>query len=182
MSPSIDAVTELRRLEAELGELRARLLPARPPALDPWQGATQGFAFRTEVERFALPLDQVVEVLPMCLLTPYPEAPPWFPGLLNLHGRLVPVLDLSARLRRHGRETDPAEFIVIARHGATPVGLLVAQALGTEPVDAGHLQRVPPELPQAPYVAGLFEARGVSTFALHLQALMTASELPDPSP
>jgi chemotaxis-related protein WspB len=46
-------------------------------------------------ERYALPLAGVERVLPVARLTPLPGAPPYVPGLLDLHGAPVPVVDLS---------------------------------------------------------------------------------------
>jgi chemotaxis-related protein WspB len=51
-------------------------------------------------ERYALPLVAVARVLPVAQLKPLPGAPSWVPGLLDLHGAAVPVVDLS-RLAGH---------------------------------------------------------------------------------
>jgi chemotaxis-related protein WspB len=46
-------------------------------------------------ERYALPLAAVLRVLPVARLTALPGAPHFVPGLLDLHGEPVPVIDLS---------------------------------------------------------------------------------------
>lgn len=46
-------------------------------------------------ERYGLPLSQVLRVVPVAQLTALPHAPRYIPGLLNLHGEPVPVVDLS---------------------------------------------------------------------------------------
>ena len=46
-------------------------------------------------ERYALPLTAVLRVLPVARLKPLPGAPHYVPGLLDLHGAPVPVIDLS---------------------------------------------------------------------------------------
>jgi chemotaxis-related protein WspB len=46
-------------------------------------------------ERYALPLTAVLRVLPVARLKPLPDAPHYVPGLLDLHGEPVPVIDLS---------------------------------------------------------------------------------------
>ncbi|WP_239700504.1 chemotaxis protein CheW [Massilia sp. 9096] len=45
--------------------------------------------------RFALPLSAVERVLPLARLAPLPGAPYFVPGLLDLHGEAIPVIDLS---------------------------------------------------------------------------------------
>lgn len=46
-------------------------------------------------ERYALPLTRIEKVLPVARLTALPGAPHYVPGLLDLHGAPVPVIDLS---------------------------------------------------------------------------------------
>lgn len=56
--------------------------------------------FHIGCERFGLPLALVARVLPVAQLTRLPLAPDYVPGLLDLHGEPVPVVDLS-RLAGH---------------------------------------------------------------------------------
>jgi chemotaxis-related protein WspB len=51
-------------------------------------------------ERYGLPLACVARVVPVAQLTALPLAPHYVPGLLDLHGEPVPVIDLS-RLAGH---------------------------------------------------------------------------------
>ena len=46
-------------------------------------------------ERYALPLASVLRVLPVARLKALPGAPHFVPGLLDLHGEAIPVIDLS---------------------------------------------------------------------------------------
>ena len=61
-------------------------------------GITQLVVFQLHAHEYALPANRVVEVLRMVALTPVPEAPVWLPGLLNLRGFVIPVVDLRTRL------------------------------------------------------------------------------------
>jgi purine-binding chemotaxis protein CheW len=46
--------------------------------------------FRVAEREYALPLEQVVEVVHMVAVTPLPEAPAWVAGVVNLRGKLTP--------------------------------------------------------------------------------------------
>ncbi|MGO4476543.1 chemotaxis protein CheW [Massilia sp. 2TAF26] len=52
-------------------------------------------AFHIGRERYALPLTAVLRVLPVARLKALPGAPHYVPGLLDLHGEVIPVIDLS---------------------------------------------------------------------------------------
>ncbi len=47
---------------------------------------------------YGLPLENVSEVVRMVAITKVPKAPAWLPGVINVRGRVVPVVDLRARL------------------------------------------------------------------------------------
>jgi purine-binding chemotaxis protein CheW len=60
--------------------------------------------FRAGSKRFALPVDQVHEVLPYTPPRPVPGAPDFLNGVVEARGVIVPVLDLRARLGVRPRE------------------------------------------------------------------------------
>ena len=54
--------------------------------------------FRIEGEAFALPVDKVNEILDPQAPTPVPNADPFAPGVINVRGVVVPVVDIRLRL------------------------------------------------------------------------------------
>jgi purine-binding chemotaxis protein CheW len=74
--------------------------------------------FSVDQRRLALPLLMVERVLRMVAITPLPDAPGWVVGMLNLHGRLLPVVDLRLRLGRSFRPYHVDDrLIVLDLHG-----------------------------------------------------------------
>ncbi len=49
-------------------------------------------------QQYALPLSVVERVLPMVAVSPLPHAPSIALGVINLHGQIIPVLDIRRRL------------------------------------------------------------------------------------
>lgn len=47
---------------------------------------------------FGLPVTAVNQLIEMVAITPIPEAPPAIRGVINVHGGIVPVMDLRLRL------------------------------------------------------------------------------------
>lgn len=58
----------------------------------------QGLVLQLQAQRHVLPLRHIERLLPLAALTPLPLAPAALLGLLDLHGRSLPVLDLQALL------------------------------------------------------------------------------------
>ncbi|MGA2083754.1 MAG: chemotaxis protein CheW [Holophaga sp.] len=73
---------------------RAQVL-SRPPAPVPAPGTRlELLEFRLAAERYAVEVRFVQEVHNLKELTPLPCTPAFLPGIVNLRGRLLPVLDL----------------------------------------------------------------------------------------
>ena len=49
-------------------------------------------------QSFAIPLLQVKEVIALPDVTPVPQTPPYFVGIMNLRGQVITVLDLRTKL------------------------------------------------------------------------------------
>jgi purine-binding chemotaxis protein CheW len=81
--------------------------------------------FEVASQTFALPAHEVRQVLRMAAPAPVPGAPAGLRGVLNVHGALVPVVDVRARLGLTPRPPDPDGHLVLALAGARLVALEV---------------------------------------------------------
>ncbi len=102
-------------------------------------------------EPYGLPVASVQEVLRMVELTPVPHAP--FPvlGVFNLRGRVVPLLDLRARLELPAAPPGDASRVLVLDARARSIGLLVdsvdrvfklaLSAVEAAPAEAGEAVR-----------------------------------------
>jgi purine-binding chemotaxis protein CheW len=83
------------------------------------------FSFLLDGTRYALRLDTVERVVPAAALTPLPGAPAIVLGLLDLEGRIVPVVDIRARFHLPEREMDIGDCCIIATTARRTLGILV---------------------------------------------------------
>jgi purine-binding chemotaxis protein CheW len=82
--------------------------------------AAEVVSFHVDDRTYALPLEQVVEVVRMVAVTPVPDAPPWLAGVINLRGTLIPMIDLRPRFGAAPTEIDPSHVFLVAQvHGRT---------------------------------------------------------------
>lgn len=81
--------------------------------------------FRLGAEHFGVPIGAIQEVVRLPEITPVPEAPAFVEGVINLRGRILPVLDLGRRFRLPDRPRTRASRILVAEAGGRPVGLIV---------------------------------------------------------
>ncbi|WNG53020.1 chemotaxis protein CheW [Archangium minus] len=110
--------------------------------------------FTLEGQRYALPMEDVRELIRAVRLTPLPRAPVVVEGLLDLRGELLPVLDMRRRFRLPARPLSSSDHLVVAQAGARRVALRVDRAEGLLALEPGSLDSTPRELPGVGYVAG----------------------------
>jgi purine-binding chemotaxis protein CheW len=101
--------------------------------------------FRLGSQRYALPLAAVDRIIRAVEVTPLPGAPDAVLGLIDLQGRVLPVIDLRRRFGLPEREINPADHFLIARTARRAVALLIDEAHGiverkqSAVTDAGHV-------------------------------------------
>lgn len=99
---------------------------------------------RVGTERYAMPIENVLEVAVLGDLSAVPGAGAAVLGVRNLHGRVLPVFDLARILAIAGDV--PAARIVVAEHEGTLAGLAVDEVtdvsslpVAGEPAEAEYL-------------------------------------------
>ncbi len=86
--------------------------------------------FSIEKSRFALPLPVVEHVVRAVAVMPLPGAPDIVLGVIDFHGRIVPVINMRRRLGLPERDLALSDHFILARSGQHIV-VLVADAVGT---------------------------------------------------
>lgn len=75
--------------------------------------------------RYGLYLSAVHRVVRAVEITPLPQAPAIVLGVVNVQGRIIPVINLRRRFRLPERETVPTDQMVIAQTARRRVALIV---------------------------------------------------------
>ncbi|WP_434384460.1 chemotaxis protein CheW [Melittangium boletus] len=132
--------------------------------------------FTLEAQRYALPVEDVRELVRAVRLTPLPQAPDVVEGLFNLRGELIPVLDMRRRFRLPVRRLSPMDHFIIAQAGERAVALRVDRAEGLIPVEADLLDATPRHLPGVGYVAGALKLPDGLVLLHDLRTFLSAAE------
>jgi purine-binding chemotaxis protein CheW len=90
---------------------------------------------RAGARAVGLPLEELLEVLEPTRYLPVPAREPALRGVVDVRGRLVPVVHLGALLRGGACPPETGEAVVIVRAGGRRFGLEVeaADAVASEP-------------------------------------------------
>ncbi len=104
--------------------------------------ARQLVVFTLGAEQYALPIEQVHEIIrydePRSVASPIA----WVRGVISLRGRIVPVYDLAARLGLSSELTDQTK-IVIVEAGDETAGVIVDEVDEVLTVEDADFEEVP---------------------------------------
>ena len=135
--------------------------------------------FRIGRETFGVPIGLVREIVRMMEITAVPEAPDYVEGVINLRGRIIPVIDLRKRFREPGIKVDNRNRILVAELEGRLVGLIVDAASEVLKMANGDIEP-PPELLQEndlSYVTGLGKRNGKLIILVDVEKLLNHGEL-----
>ncbi len=76
-------------------------------------------------ELYGVAIKQVREIIPLQAITRVPQTPEFILGVINLRGRVIPVIDLRSRLGLPVMERNPKQKIAVADLEQYTVGMLV---------------------------------------------------------
>lgn len=83
--------------------------------------------FRSGNEFFGIGIQYVQQIIQYQAVTKIPETEDYIKGLINLRGRIIPVVDVRLRFRQGEGEYDDKTCILVINVKSTTVGLIVEQ-------------------------------------------------------
>ncbi|OGS17134.1 MAG: chemotaxis protein CheW [Elusimicrobia bacterium RIFOXYA2_FULL_50_26] len=75
-------------------------------------------------EEYGIPITQVQEIIKIPEITRIPNMPEFIEGVINLRGKIIPIIDLRKRFKLTQKQKDEEARIVITTIGGQPVGLV----------------------------------------------------------
>ena len=153
---------------------RSRTSDAR--SADPGPRTREVLVFEVGGQRYGLPSVDVRELVRAVAITPLPNAPAVIEGVVNVRGRVLPVLDIRARFRLPAKPLDPSDHFIVASAGPRGVILRVDRATHIAVVDDASVQ--PPQTlgPSGTYVAGVAKLDGGLVLIHDLTTFLSAAE------
>jgi purine-binding chemotaxis protein CheW len=93
-------------------------------------------------EEYALPIQQVQEIIRYSEPRAVSSAEPWIRGVISLRGKIVPVFDLGLRIGVHAEPGEDQKIVIIETASGT-AGVVVDEVEEVLTVDADQLDEVP---------------------------------------
>jgi len=139
--------------------------------------ADQLLIFSIDHHRFGVRLDGVARVVRMPAITGLPGAPDVVRGIINVAGRVIPVVDLRRRFGLPAREARIEDHLVLAHTRQREVALPIDHALGIEAFDAISIARPDTLAPGLHHIAGVARLAGGLVFIHDLDTFLAHDEV-----
>jgi len=139
--------------------------------------------FQLGNEKYGIDIMEVKEIVRNQEVRPIPNAPAWVRGLLNLRGRIIPIIDLHERFQL-GRlaveedESDPGGIIVISV-GGKELGIVIDKIIRVVTIDFSDMQ-APPQMMSGigtEYIQSVVNAEDGYLIILNTRRLFNPREL-----
>lgn len=151
----MDANCEIRLPKSGLAEdILARFMSeaqqeVNSARVDPGKGAGETIhhlvTFNLGKEEYGVEIECVQEIIRATDITPVPGAPAHVRGVINLRGKIIPVIDLRKRFVLPEVAAADAQRIVVVELGDKRLGMLVDSVSQVIKVPAGVVETLPEE-------------------------------------
>lgn len=99
--------------------------------------------FHLAGEFYAIEIKYVTEIVGIQDITEVPDLPNYIKGVINLRGKVIPVINVRLRFLLEEREYDSRTCIIIIHLGTTVVGLIVDEVSEVINIPEEHIDEPP---------------------------------------
>lgn len=82
-------------------------------------------SFKLGKESYGIPISKVSEIVEIQKISEVPDMPFYVKGVINLRGKIIPVMDLRLRFKMDSREYDDRTCIIITKINGIDTGIIV---------------------------------------------------------
>jgi len=130
-------------------------------------------------ETFGIPIGMVREIVRVPEITSVPNAPDYIEGVINLRGRIVPVVDLRKRFGQPATELDRRSRILVVEHRGRLAGMIVDSASEVLKIPESEIEAAPAMMQEGGLdcVTGLGKYKGRLIILLDIAKVLAAREV-----
>ncbi len=136
------------------------------------------FALGAEV--FGIEIRHVTEIIGMQAITKVPEVPAYVKGIINLRGKIIPLIDMRLKFNKESIPYDDRTCIIVIEVKQIPVGLIVDNVDEVLNISDENIASPPETKTNADnkYIQGIGKAGDKVQLLLDCEELLMAETIP----
>lgn len=157
--------------------------PAKSTALTPQQRGGKYLTFVIGKEEFGVGVLKVREIMGIQDITAMPQTPPYLKGVINLRGKVIPVIDLRLKFGMPSIDYTQRTCIIVVQvnSGSTvlPMGIVVDEVSEVITMAAGDIEDTPDygASEATAYILGMAKIKGKVKILLDINEVLTCQEI-----
>ena len=132
-------------------------------------------------EEYGLEILKVQEIIGLLPITHVPRTPPFVRGVINLRGKIIPVIELRLKFGMEAGEPTPETCIVVVHASHLEVGLIVDRVSEVLNVAAGQIDAAPVLGPDVTtdFLLGIGKSDGKVKLLLDIDRVLSTGDIID---
>jgi purine-binding chemotaxis protein CheW len=99
--------------------------------------------FHLASEDYGIEIEYVTEIIGIQKITEIPDMPEYVKGIINLRGKVIPVMDMRRRFHLPDRDYDDRTCIIVVDIGSAQTGLVVDEVREVADIPEGQIEPPP---------------------------------------
>jgi purine-binding chemotaxis protein CheW len=158
--------------------------PESGPAVKTDNRAGKYLAFHLGPEEFAIQVLKVREIMGIQDITSVPQTPVYVKGVINLRGKVIPVIDLRLKFGLPEIEYTQRTCIIVVQvrektGGFSLTGIIVDEVSEAVNIAAGDIEDTPEfgDGVETPYILGMAKGKGKVKILLDIDQVLSTQDL-----
>jgi len=129
-------------------------------------------------EVYGFEIKYVTEIIGIQTITEVPDLPDYIIGIINLRGKIIPVMDVRLRFRKEFREYNDRTCVIVIEVNSVSIGLIVDSVVEVLPIPDEQVVP-PPEIRGGnnKYIRGIAKTPNQVILLLDCDKLLNDEEL-----
>lgn len=134
-------------------------------------------------EHYGINVDRILQIIAIPDITPIPKTPSFVKGVINLRGKIIPVIDLRSKFRLPVQDYNDRTSIVIIKVKLAEteifIGVIVDKVLEVLDINQNDIEKTPKFGVQldTEYILGMAKVKNKVVTLLNINKVLTEEEL-----
>ncbi|MFQ5962934.1 MAG: chemotaxis protein CheW [Candidatus Scalinduaceae bacterium] len=130
-------------------------------------------------EEYGVEILKIREIIGIMDITTVPQTPDYMKGVINLRGKVIPVIDLRLKFSMEEVEYTQETCVIVVEVSKSLIGIIVDNVSEVLDIKSGEIED-PPQFGQeidTSFIMGLGKAKGKIIILLDIEKVLSSEEL-----
>lgn len=138
----------------------------------------QYLTFSINRQNYGIKISAIREINRISEITQIPEAPPYVAGVMNLRGKVIPVVTMRLRMNLAEAETTKETCTIVVETRAGQIGVIVDSVSSVINLDNKDIDSTPVQQQQENYVVGIGKLENSMVMLVDIEKCLGETSFP----